>query len=75
VQGLLDQRWHGIKRSAHFSPVHRRPRSDGDKLHSDTNTALKVWQALCAKYAGKRQANMTAFDRYVAEKKGQQPCE
>jgi hypothetical protein len=45
------------------------------RSHSDTNTALKVWQALCAKYAGKRQANMTAFDRYVAEKRGEAPCE
>ena len=45
------------------------------RSHSDTNTALKVWQALCAKYAGQRQPNMTAFDRYVAEKRGQQPCE
>jgi hypothetical protein len=45
------------------------------RSHSDTNTALKVWQALCAKYAGQRQPNMTAFDRYVAEKRGEAPCE
>ena len=45
------------------------------RSHSDTNTALKVWQALCAKYAGERQPNMTAFDRYVAEKRGEAPCE
>src|SRR6516165_863289 len=44
------------------------------RSHSDTNTALKVWQALCAKYAGQRQPNMTAFDRYVAQKRGE-PCE
>jgi hypothetical protein len=45
------------------------------RSHSDTNTALKVWQALCAKYAGRRQPNMTLFDRYVAEKRGEAPCE
>jgi hypothetical protein len=37
------------------------------RSHSDTNTALKVWSALAAKYAGKDAPNMTAFDRYVAE--------
>jgi hypothetical protein len=41
------------------------------RSHSDTNTALKVLSALTAKYAGQRQPNMTAFDRYLAEKKGQ----
>jgi hypothetical protein len=45
------------------------------RSHSDTNTALKVWQALCAKYAGQRQPNTTLFDRYVAEKRGEAPCE
>src|SRR5262245_50333634 len=44
------------------------------RSHSDTNTALKVWQALCAKYAGQRQPNTTLFDRYVAEKRGEAPC-
>ena len=37
------------------------------RSHSDTNTALKVWQALAAKYAGKDAPGMTAFDKYVAE--------
>jgi hypothetical protein len=37
------------------------------RSHSDTNTALKVWSALAAKYAGKDAPNTTAFDRYVAE--------
>jgi len=45
------------------------------RSHSDTNTALKVWAALAAKYAGERAPDLTAFDRYIAEKKGQQPCE
>jgi len=36
---------------------------------------LKVWAALAAKYAGERAPDLTAFDRYIAEKKGQQPCE
>jgi len=45
------------------------------RSHSDTNTALKVWQALCAKYTGQRQPNTTLFDRYVAEKRGETPCE
>jgi hypothetical protein len=39
------------------------------RSHSDTNTALKVWSALAAKYAGKGQAGMTAFDKYVLEMK------
>ena len=37
------------------------------KSHSDVNTALKVFAALTAKYAGKGASNMTAFDKYVAE--------
>ena len=37
------------------------------RSHSDTNTALKIWQALAAKYAGKGQAGMSAFDKYVQE--------
>jgi hypothetical protein len=45
------------------------------RSHSDTNTALKVWAALATKYAGRRAPDLTAFDRYIAEKKGQQPCE
>ena len=44
------------------------------RSHSDTNTALKVWTALAAKYAGQRQPNTTLFDRYVAEKRGETPC-
>ena len=45
------------------------------RSHSDTNTALKVWAALAAKYTGERAPDLTAFDRYIAEKKGQQSCE
>ena len=45
------------------------------KSHSDINTGLKIWHALASKYAGSRAPDMTAFDRYIAEKKGQQPCE
>ena len=41
------------------------------RSHSDVNTAMKVWAALTSKYAGKGQPNMTAFDKYLAEKKGQ----
>jgi len=37
------------------------------RSHSNANTALKIWAALTAKYAGKEQAGMTAFDKYVAE--------
>src|SRR6516165_9081667 len=36
------------------------------RSHSDTNTALKVWAALAAKYAGERAPDLTAFDRYIA---------
>src|SRR5215467_5682560 len=41
------------------------------RSHSDTNTASKVWQALCAKYAGQRAPDLTAFDKYIQEKQGQ----
>jgi hypothetical protein len=45
------------------------------RSHSDINTALKILLALQSKYSGKRAPDLTAFDRYIAEKKGQQPCE
>ena len=45
------------------------------RSHSTVNTALKIWVALSAKYAGERAPDLTAFDRYIAEKKGQQSCE
>ena len=37
------------------------------RSHSDTNTALKVLDALSSKYIKNQPANMTAFDRYVQE--------
>jgi hypothetical protein len=45
------------------------------RSHSSVNTALKIWVALAEKYAGQRQPNMTAFDRYLAQKRGEPECE
>ena len=36
------------------------------KSHSDTNTALKIREALVQKYTGKQAPNMSAFEKYVA---------
>jgi hypothetical protein len=41
------------------------------RSHSSVNTALKIWVALAAKYAGERAPNMSAFDKYIQEKQAQ----
>ena len=43
------------------------------RSHSDTNTALKVWQALCAKYAGQRSGTEMTLQRYAALKAQKTP--